>query len=77
MEQLINVDRMEQTVALFGNFDENIKIAREGGTIAGDTRKAIEESSGRPVITSQNAAELSAVVTNLIEGIAEDAADEE
>lgn len=59
------------------NFEENMNVAKKGGSIAGDTRKAIEESSGRPVITSQNAAELSAVVTNLIEGIAEDAADEE
>lgn len=59
------------------NFQENVAVAKKGGNIAGDTRKAIEESSGRPVITSKNAAELNAVVTNLIEGIAEDAADEE
>ena len=58
------------------NFEENINVAKKGGSIAGDTRKAIEESSGRPVITSKNAAELNAVVTNLIEGIAEDADDE-
>ena len=59
------------------NFQENVEVAKKGGNIAGDTRKAIEESSGRPVITSKNAAELNAVVTNLIEGIAEDVADEE
>ncbi len=59
------------------NFEDNINVAKKGGSIAGDTRKAIEESSGRPVITSKNAAELNAVVTNLIEGIAEDADDEE
>ena len=58
------------------NFQENVEVAKKGGNIAGDTRKAIEESSGRPVITSKNAAELNAVVTNLIEGIAEDADDE-
>ncbi len=58
------------------NFEDNINVAKRGGSIAGDTRKAIEESSGRPVITSKNAAELNAVVTNLIEGIAEDADDE-
>ena len=31
-EQIINVDRMEQAVALFGNFDENIRsIEKEYG----------------------------------------------
>ncbi len=53
------------------SFDENIKIAREGGTIAGDTRKAIEKRTGDSVITSKNAAELNQVVVDLIEGIAE------
>lgn len=53
-------------------FNENIKIAREGGLIAGDTRNAIEKRTGKPVITSQNAAELNQVITDLIEDIAED-----
>ena len=59
------------------NFQENVEVAKKGGNIAGDTRKAIEESSGKPVITSKNAAELNTVITNLIEGIAEDADNEE
>ena len=59
------------------NFQENVEVAKKGGNIAGDTRKAIEESSGRPVITSKNATELNTVITNLIEGIAEDADNEE
>ncbi len=59
------------------NFQENVEVAKKGGNIAGDTRKAIEESTGKPVITLKNAAELNTVVTNLIEGIAEDVADEE
>ena len=54
------------------NFDENIKIAREGGTIAGDTRKAIEKRTGDSVITSKNATELNQIVTDLIEGMTED-----
>ena len=58
------------------NFQENVEVAKKGGSIAGDTRKAIEDSTGKPVITSKNAAELNAVVTNLIEGIAEDADEE-
>lgn len=59
------------------NFQENVEVAKKGGNIAGDTRKAIEESSGRPVITSKNATELNTVIINLIEGIAEDADNEE
>ena len=59
------------------NFQENVEVAKKGGNIAGDTRKAIEESTGKPVITSKNATELNTVITNLIEGIAEDADNEE
>ncbi len=53
-------------------FKENVKIAREGGAIAGDTRKAIEKRTGSPVITSQNAAQLNEVVTGLIESVVEE-----
>ena len=54
------------------NFDENIKIAREGGTIAGDTRKAIEKRTGDTVITSKNATELNQVIIDLIEGVVDE-----
>lgn len=37
------------------NLDENKKIARQGGTIAGNTRKAIEAKTGKKVVTNQNA----------------------
>ena len=46
---------------------ENQSIARQGGQIAGNARKEIEENTGRPVITSKYAAELNSVVTKLIE----------
>ena len=46
---------------------ENQNIARQGGQIAGNARKEIEENTGHTVITSKNAAELNAVVTKLIE----------
>lgn len=46
---------------------ENVEIARSGGKVAGDARKAIEQQTGVPVITSKNAAQLNQVVTNLIE----------
>lgn len=53
-------------------FDENVKIAKRGGTVAGNARKEIEQETGKSVITSKNATELNKVVTDLIEGIAED-----
>jgi len=36
-------------------FVENQKIAKQGGTIAGNTRKEIEEKTGKNVISKQNA----------------------
>jgi len=49
---------------------ENKEIARRGGKVAGETRKSIEAETGKSVITSQNAIELNAVVTNMIEAVA-------
>ena len=46
---------------------ENINVARAGGKVAGDARKAIETQTGVPVITAKNAAQLNEVVTNLLE----------
>lgn len=53
-------------------FAENMAVAREGGEVAGIARKAAEERTGVPVITSKNAAQLNQVVTNLIEGVVDD-----
>ena len=33
-EQIINVDRMEQAVSLFGSFDENIKLIEKEFSVA-------------------------------------------
>ena len=49
-------------------FSENIDVARAGGKVAGDARKAIESQTGVPVITSKSAAQLNQVVTDLLEG---------
>ncbi len=37
------------------NFDENKIIAKQGGTIAGNTRKAIEAKTGKKVVSNLNA----------------------
>ena len=36
-------------------FDDNKIIAKQGGTIAGNTRKAIEAKSGKKIVSSLNA----------------------
>ena len=48
-------------------FEENKSVARRGGNIAGGARKALEEETGVPIITSDNATRLNHLVTNLIE----------
>ena len=53
-----------------GGFSESQKIARRGGSYAGQVRQDIENDTGRPVITSQNAAQLNAVVVDMIESVA-------
>lgn len=51
-------------------FSENQKIARCGGSYAGQVRQDIENDTGYPVVTSQNAAQLNAVVVDTIENVA-------
>lgn len=52
-------------------FEESRIVARRGGKVAGDARRAIEADTGRPAVTAENAAKLNAVVTDVIEGMAE------
>ena len=53
------------------SFSENMDVARKGGEVAGIARKALEERTGKPVITAKNATQLNAIVTALIEDAAE------
>lgn len=57
-------------------FSENMAVAREGGEAAGIARKAVEERTGVPVITAKNAAQLSQVVTDLLESAVIDATEQ-
>ena len=52
-------------------FEESRIVARRGGKVAGDARRAIEADTGRPAVTAQNAAQLNAVVTDVIQDVAE------
>lgn len=50
-------------------FEENRTVAQKGGKIAGNARKEIEEQTGKPVITSDNAQTLNEVVVGTIEAV--------
>ena len=53
-------------------FEENVEVARRGGNVAGIAKQALEAETGKPVITAQNAAQLNAVVTGMIEGVVDE-----
>ena len=57
------LSQLEQPVGL----EENKRIAQAGGSVAGNARKDLEQRLGRPIISSQNAAQLNHVVTQMIE----------
>jgi len=48
-------------------FQENVDVAQTGGRIAGNARKEIESTTGKPVITSKNAVDFSQLISNMIE----------
>ena len=58
-------------------FSASMDVARQGGEVAGVARKALEERTGKPVITEKNAAQLNAVVAEMIETSAQVVEDEE
>jgi hypothetical protein len=48
------------------NLNESVKVARQGGGIVGDTRKAIEAAAGEPVVTPKNAVDFSKLIADVI-----------
>ena len=52
-------------------FAENQAVARRGGNVAGVGRKALEAETGKPVITSQNAADFARLVGEIVEDTAQ------
>lgn len=48
------------------NFNENKDVAIKGGSIAGNTRKEIESTTGKPVITEKNAVDFTKIITDII-----------
>lgn len=52
------------------SFSENQQIARRGGKVAGIARQALEAETGKPVITSLNAADFRQLITSIVEDAA-------
>lgn len=46
--------------------EENRKVAKEGGSIAGNARKEIEEKAGKPVISPKNAVDMSKLIEDVV-----------
>lgn len=47
-------------------FDENQKVARRGGNVAGVARRALEAETGKPVVTALNAESFRQLVTDIV-----------
>src|SRR5699024_7011298 len=62
-----SISRTEQPEGL----EENKRVARRGGRIAGNARRELEQETGRPVVTSENAQTLQQLVTGVVEGVAD------
>ena len=62
-----SISRSEQPEGL----EENRKVARRGGRIAGNARRELEQETGRPVVTAENAQTLQQLVTGVVEDAAE------
>ena len=61
-----SISRMERPEGL----EENRKVARRGGRIAGNARKELEQETGTPVVTAENAQTLQQLVTGAVEDAA-------
>lgn len=51
--------------------EENKKVAKDGGSIAGNARREIEEKTGKPVITSKNAIDFGRLISDIIKSAEE------
>lgn len=58
-------------------FSENRAVAQKDGEVAGIARRALEERTGRPVITSENAMDFHQLLTEIIADAAELPSDSE
>ena len=67
-EQTINIDRMEQAVALFGTFDENIKLIQNEYMVSVVCRGSELKVSGEPENVSKAARAIESLLSTLDHG---------
>lgn len=48
------------------SFEENQKVARRGGRVAGIARQALEAETGKSVITSKNAVDFANLINEVV-----------
>lgn len=68
MEQIINIDRMEHAVALFGSFDENIKLIESEFCVRVTARDSELKLSGEPENVMKAAKAISGLLSLLSRG---------
>ena len=50
-------------------FEENQKVARRGGRVAGIARQALDAETGKPVITSKNAMDFAKLIDEVVKEV--------
>lgn len=67
LTMLAEVTTTELSKAVKPNtFEESKKVAKDGGSVAGNARKEIEEKTGKPVLTEKTATEFTALISDII-----------
>lgn len=67
-EQIINIDRMEQAVSLFGSFDENVKIIEKEFSVSVVSRGSDLKITGEPENVSAAARAVNGLLTLINKG---------
>ena len=64
--KILDIYKKEKVEENPKGLEENRKVAKRGGSIAGNARKEIEKETGKPVITSKNAMDLSRLIEDVV-----------
>lgn len=67
-EQIINIDRMEQAVSLFGSFDENVKLIEKEFSVSVVSRGSDLKITGEPETVSAAARAVNGLLTLINKG---------
>ncbi|MBR2790184.1 MAG: Bro-N domain-containing protein [Eggerthellaceae bacterium] len=62
-----DISRVEQPEG----FEESREVARRGGAVAGEARRALEAQTGQPVVTSMRAVDFAKVIAGVVEAVSD------